>query len=87
MSETPHPEVGDRVSNATGPALRRRRINMTLWQAILFAGAALVGIAALSAAGLAIGLALAGAGVLAAVVLGVWVIAANLVGMERRRAK
>jgi hypothetical protein len=39
----------------------------------------------LTAAGAALGLALAGAGVLAVVALAAWVIGANLIGLERRR--
>jgi hypothetical protein len=58
---------------------------MTALQFILFGGAALVCLAALTAAGAALGLALAGAAVLAGLVLAIWVIGANLIGMERRR--
>ena len=58
--------------------------NFTLPQFIVFAGAALVGLAALYAAGLAFGLALAGAAVLAVLVLAAWVVAAN--SLRRRRS-
>lgn len=61
----------------------RGRLNFTGLQFVLFAGALLVGLAALLAAGLAFGLALAGAGCLAVVVLAAWFIAANLVGVGR----
>ncbi len=53
--------------------------NFTLLQFIIFAGAALVGMAALYAAGLAFGLALAGAAVLAILVLAAWVFISNSV--------
>ena len=59
-------------------------LNFTALQFMLFAGVALVGLAALLATGLAFGLALAGAGCLAVLVLAVWFIAANIVGGERR---
>ena len=60
------------------------RLNFTGLQFILFAGAGLVGLAALLAAGLAFGLALAGAAMLAILVLVVWFVAANLIGDGRR---
>ena len=63
---------------------RRTGLNFTGLQFVLFAGVALVGLAALLATGLAFGLALAGAGCLAVLVLAVWFIAANIVGGERR---
>ena len=67
------------------PARRPRAgLNFTALQFVLFAGVALVGLAALLATGLAFGLALAGAGCLAVIVLAVWFIAANIVGGERR---
>ena len=62
--------------------VRRERLNFTPLQFLLFAGTALVVLAGLLAAGLAFGLALAGAGCLAVLVLAVWFIAANLVGGE-----
>ena len=58
-------------------------LNFTGLQFVLFAGVALVALAALLAAGLAIGLALAGAGCLAVLAFAVWFIAANLIGGER----
>ena len=57
--------------------------NFTLLQFVLFVGAGLIGVAALLAAGLAFGLALAGAGCLAVLVLAVWMVVANLIGGER----
>ena len=59
-------------------------LNFTALQFVLFAGAAWVGLAALLATGLAFGLALAGAGCLAVLVLAIWFIVANMVGGERR---
>jgi hypothetical protein len=69
----------------TDPLARRRlgQLNFTGFQFILFAGAGVVGLAALLAAGLAFGLALAGASVLAVLVLAVWFIAANMIGGTR----
>ncbi len=74
---------------APGPTPSRRlgRLNFTGLQFILFAGAGLVGLAALLAAGLAFGLALAGAAVLAVMVLAVWFIATNLIGDMRPRGR
>ncbi len=69
------------------PSRRLGRLNFTGLQFILFAGAALVGLAALLAAGLAFGLALAGAAVLAVMVLAVWFIATNLIGDMRPRGR
>ena len=63
-----------------------RRVNFTGLQFILFAGAGVVGLAALLAAGLAFGLALAGAAMAAVLVLAVWFVAANLIG-DRRSAR
>ena len=65
---------------APPPSRRPVRLNFTALQFILFAGAGLVGLAALSAAGLAFGLALAGAATVAVVGLAIWFIAANLIG-------
>ncbi len=62
------------------PQRRAGRLNFTLLQFILFAGAGLVGLAALLAAGLAFGLALAGAAMIAVLVLAAWFITANLMG-------
>jgi hypothetical protein len=63
--------------------------NFNLLQFILFAGTALVGLAALSAAGVAVGLALCGAAILAVLVLAGWMMVANLISAERpvRRRK
>ena len=58
----------------------RSRLNFTGLQFVLFAGAGIVGLAALLAAGLAFGLALAGAALLAVLVLAGWLVAANLMG-------
>jgi hypothetical protein len=69
----------------SGRPVRRRRFNLTALQFVLFGGAGLVGLATLMAAGAALGIAVAGAGVAAALVLALWVIGANLIGMERRR--
>ncbi len=69
------------------PSRRLGRLNFTGLQFILFAGAGLVGLAALLAAGLAFGLALAGAAVLAVMVLAVWFIATNLIGDMRPRGR
>ncbi len=52
--------------------------NFSLANFILFVGAAIVGLAALSAAGFALGLALAGAAVLAMLVLFGWIVVSNL---------
>ncbi len=65
------------------PPRGRGRLNFTALQFILFAGAGVVGLAALLAAGLAFGLALAGAAVIAVLVLAVWFIVANLIGDMR----
>ena len=67
---------------ARPPAARRRaaRLNFTLLQFVLFAGAGGVALAALLAAGLAFGLALAGSAMIAVLVLAVWVVTANLAG-------
>ena len=62
-----------------------RRLNFTALQFILFAGAGLVGLAVLSAAGLAFGLALAGATMVAVLALATWFIIVNLVGGARDR--
>lgn len=59
---------------------RGRSLNFTVLQFIVFAGAAVVGLAALLAAGLAFGLALAGAAMIAVLVLVIWFITANLAG-------
>ena len=72
----------------TGPAARSpptARSNFTLLQFILFAGAGVVALAALLAAGLAFGLALAGAAMIAVLVLAIWFILANFTGSGRRR--
>ena len=69
------------------PSRRLGRLNFTGLQFILFAGAGLVGLAALLAAGMAFGLALAGAAVLAVMVLAVWFIATNLIGDMRPRGR
>ena len=73
---------------APGPEAGRRRLTalsarFTALQFVVFAGVGLVGLAALSAAGVAFGLALAGAAFLAVVVLAVWFIVANLIDGER----
>ena len=70
---------------AAGPSRRGAALNFTLLQFIVFAGAAVVGLAALLAAGLAFGLALAGAAMVAVLVLAVWFIAANMVGRRPSR--
>ena len=75
MSEPPADPPPSRLSG---------RLNFTGLQFILFVGAALVGLAALLAAGLAFGLALAGAAMIATLVLASWFIMANLVGGSRR---
>ncbi len=67
------------------PPGRRGPLNFTGWQFILFVGTGAVGLAALLAAGLGFGLALAGAATLAVVVLVVWVVAANLIGASPTR--
>ena len=67
----------------SSPTRRPGRLNFTGLQFILFAGAAVVGLAALLAAGAAFGLALAGAAVIAVLVLAVWLIAANIIGDMR----
>ena len=75
---------------AAGPPPSRQpagRLNFTLLQFILFAGAGLVGLAALLAAGLAFGLALAGAAVIAVLVLAIWFISANLAGPNRAKRR
>ncbi len=68
----------------SGPGSRpprpQTRLNFTGLQFVLFAGAGLIGLAGLMAAGLAFGLALAGAAALAVLMLAVWFIAANLLG-------
>ena len=69
------------------PTLSPGRLNFTALQFVLFAGAAVVGLAALLAAGLAFGLALAGAAVLAVLVLAIWLIAANLAGAGGRSGR
>ena len=71
---------------AADPPPRRRRsgrLNFTVMQFILFAGSGVVGLAALLAAGLAVGLALAGAATIAVLALAIWFIAANLLGDMR----
>ena len=71
---------------AAGPPPSQRRagrLNFTLLQFLLFGGAGVLGMAALLAAGLAFGLALAGAALIAVLVLAIWFVAANLVGPER----
>ena len=65
----------------------RSRLNFTALQFILFAGAGVVGLAALLAAGLAFGLALAGAAMIAVLVLAVWFISANLAGGDSARSR
>ena len=72
---------GGRAGDA--PVRPRGALNFTALQFMLFAGVGLVGLAALLAAGLAFGLALAGAACLAVLALAIWFIAANLVGSER----
>jgi uncharacterized protein (DUF58 family) len=57
--------------------------NFGLLQFMLFAGAALVGLAALNAAGVVAGVALGWAAVLAVLTLAVWMIIANLIAAER----
>ncbi|WP_158912933.1 hypothetical protein [Caulobacter sp. S45] len=63
--------------------------NFTPLQFILFTGTAVVGLAALSAAGVAAGLALGGAAILAVLALAGWMMVANLISAERpvRRRK
>ena len=65
------------------PVRRSGRLNFTALQFVLFAGAAVVGLAALLAAGLAFGLALAGAAMIAVLVLAIWFMAANTIGGRR----
>ena len=75
MSEPNQPARAPRISG----------LNFTVLQFVLFAGVGLVGFAALLAGGIALGLALAGAAMLAVVVLAVWIVLSNLLGAGRRR--
>ncbi|WP_174300084.1 hypothetical protein [Caulobacter sp. S45] len=75
------PGAGRPASRRLGP------LNFTGLQFILFAGVGLVGLAALLAAGLAFGLALAGAAMLAVLVLACWFVVANLTGGARGRTE
>ena len=59
--------------------------NFTVVQFIVFAGAGLIGLAVLYAAGLAFGLALAGAAMVAMLVLAGWVVVANTFRQRRGR--
>ena len=67
---------------ATGRRVRALSRRLTVLQFIIFAGTGLVGLAALLAAGLALGVALAGAAILAVLALAAWFIAANLLDAE-----
>ncbi len=63
----------------------RRGFNFTILQLVLFVGAGVVGLAALLAGGLALGLALAGAAMVAVLALVVWIVLANLAGARPPR--
>jgi small-conductance mechanosensitive channel len=79
--------MSDPPTDRPSPPRRPARLNFTLLQFILFAGAGAVGLVALLAAGLAFGLALAGAATIAVLVLAVWVMGANLAGGRRGRER
>jgi hypothetical protein len=64
-----------------------RARNFTSLQLVLFAGSGVLSFAGFSAAGLAPGLALAGAGVFSVFVLAAWLLVANVFGGERGPAK